>query len=78
MTSPRTARAVLELGADFVLVGRTAILHPDWADAARDPDFEPVALPVSEAFLAERGVGARFLRYLHTFDGFVRREEVEA
>ncbi|HZZ90620.1 MAG TPA: NADH:flavin oxidoreductase [Caulobacteraceae bacterium] len=76
VTNPRIARELMALGADFVLIGRTAILHPDWADAARNPAFEPVALPVSETFLAERGVGPRFLRYLHTFDGFVQREQV--
>jgi 2,4-dienoyl-CoA reductase-like NADH-dependent reductase (Old Yellow Enzyme family) len=77
VTTPRVALELLEMGADFVFVGRTAILHPDWAaQARRDPDFAPVDLPVTEAYLVEQGVGARFVRYLHTFDGFIRREEV--
>lgn len=73
--TPRVALALLDLGVDFVFVGRAAILHHDWpAHARRDAAFEPIALPVAPDYLAAQGVGARFLRYLRTFENFVAAE----
>ncbi len=75
ITTPRVALAMLDAGADFVLVGRTAILHADWPERARDPAFTPARLPVQPAYLAEQGCGARFIRYLHSFQNFVVAEQ---
>ena len=75
VTTPRIAAELLAAGVDFVFVGRTAILHHDWALRARDPDFTPVALPVTEDYLAAEGLGPRFIRYMHTFDGILPRRE---
>jgi 2,4-dienoyl-CoA reductase-like NADH-dependent reductase (Old Yellow Enzyme family) len=72
--TPRVAAEVLDLGADFVLIGRAAILHHDFAARGlADPDFEPVSLPVSADHLAAEGLGARFLRYMATWDNFVAK-----
>lgn len=77
IATPAIAAELLDAGADLVFVGRAAILHHDWPRrAAADPSFVPVATPVLEAHLAAEGVGERFIRYLHTFDGFVRRKEL--
>ena len=73
--TPAVARELLDAGADFVFIGRAAILHHDWAERARDVAFAPVPLPVAPAYLAGQGVGARFIRYLRTFDGFVEPAE---
>jgi len=71
IATPRTALALLQGGVDFVFVGRTAILHPDWPVQARDIAFEPNPTPVTADYLANQGLGARFIRYLRTFENFV-------
>jgi 2,4-dienoyl-CoA reductase-like NADH-dependent reductase (Old Yellow Enzyme family) len=77
--TPRIAADMLAAGADFVLIGRAAILHHDFPRRSlADPGFEPVPLPVTEAYLASQGLGRRFLRYMATWDGFVEAAEAVA
>ncbi|WP_068076628.1 NADH:flavin oxidoreductase [Novosphingobium lentum] len=64
-----TAEAVdcLSSGADFVFVGRGAILHHDFPRRAlADPAFVSATFPVTSAYLASEGVGAAFVNYLAT------------
>jgi 2,4-dienoyl-CoA reductase-like NADH-dependent reductase (Old Yellow Enzyme family) len=65
------ARWCLDRGADFVLVGRAAILHHDLPRRWAEPGFRPVELPVSREHLAAESVGPAFVEYLRRFDGFV-------
>jgi 2,4-dienoyl-CoA reductase-like NADH-dependent reductase (Old Yellow Enzyme family) len=68
-------RACLERGMDFVLLGRAAILHHDYPRKyAADPDFVPISLPVTAAYLRNEGLGAKFVEYMHTWKGFVAEE----
>jgi 2,4-dienoyl-CoA reductase-like NADH-dependent reductase (Old Yellow Enzyme family) len=77
--TPAVAAELIGGGADFVLIGRGAILHHDWPQRARrDAGFEPVPLPVSADYLAAEGLGRRFIRYMRTWDGFVSSEEALA
>jgi 2,4-dienoyl-CoA reductase-like NADH-dependent reductase (Old Yellow Enzyme family) len=77
--TPRVAAELLEAGADFVMIGRAAILHHDFPRRARaNPAFEPVPLPVSAEYLAREGLGRRFLKYMATWDGFVSPTEAVA
>lgn len=70
--SAADARALLDAGADFVLLGRAAILHHDWPEKARaNPDFRPVSLPVPRAHLEAEGLGPAFVNYMSTWAGFV-------
>lgn len=70
--SAADARALLEAGADFVLLGRAAILHHDWPEKARaNPDFRPVSLPVTRAHLEAEGLSPAFVNYMSTWAGFV-------
>jgi len=70
--SAADARAMLDAGADFVLLGRAAILHHDWPQKARaNPDFRPVSLPVTRAHLEAEGLGPVFVNDLATRAGFV-------
>jgi 2,4-dienoyl-CoA reductase-like NADH-dependent reductase (Old Yellow Enzyme family) len=69
--SAETARDCLAAGADFVLIGRGAILHHDWARRAADGDFAAVALPVTRAHLETEGLGRPFIDYMATWKGFV-------
>lgn len=66
-------RAVLDAGVDFVLLGRAAILHHDYPQRmARNPDFEPIALPVTRDYLRAEGLGDTFVQYMHNWPGFVQ------
>ena len=74
--SAATARACLENGADYVLIGRAAILHHDYPQmVAADPDFTPVALPVTREHLRNERLGPAFVEYMNTWKGFVVQEE---
>ncbi len=68
-----TAQRCLDHGADFVLIGRGAMLHHDFARRAlADPGFEAIARPVSRAYLQNEGLGAPFIDYVaSTWKNFV-------
>ncbi len=68
--------AALEAGADFVLIGRGAILHHDFPEQVRrDPRFEAIALPVSREYLRKEGLSPVFIDYMNNWKGFVAAEE---
>jgi len=70
------ARRLVDAGADFAILGRAAVLHHDWPQRfAADPDFEPIANPVSRAHLAAEGLSPRFIEYMNQWKGFVAAEE---
>lgn len=72
------AGAALAAGADFVSVGRAAILHHDFARrAGTDLGFEPVPLPVSPAYLAAEGLSPKFVDYMRGWRGFVTDDPEE-
>jgi 2,4-dienoyl-CoA reductase-like NADH-dependent reductase (Old Yellow Enzyme family) len=71
ITTPAIAAQMLEDGADFVLIGRAAVLHHDFPKLARDPAFTPVTLPVSRKHLAEEGLSPKFIEYMNGWPGFV-------
>lgn len=62
----------LEAGLDFVVIGRSGILHHDFPHRLRrDPSFEPVPLPVSADHLRAEGLGEAFIGYLDHQMGLV-------
>jgi 2,4-dienoyl-CoA reductase-like NADH-dependent reductase (Old Yellow Enzyme family) len=62
----------MEAGLDFVVIGRSAILHHDFPQkVASDPCFRPVPLPVPESHLIAEGLGPAFRNYMKTWKGFV-------
>jgi 2,4-dienoyl-CoA reductase-like NADH-dependent reductase (Old Yellow Enzyme family) len=72
-------RACLERGMDFVFLGRAAILHHDYPRKyAADPDFKPIALPVTEAYLRQEGLSPAFVKYMQNWKGFVAEPVTEA
>jgi 2,4-dienoyl-CoA reductase-like NADH-dependent reductase (Old Yellow Enzyme family) len=76
ISTPTIAQALLDDGADLLFVGRVAILHPDWpARAQSNAAFSPASIPVSASYLAEQGLGRRFIQYMRTFDGLVEARD---
>lgn len=75
--SAADAREALVAGADFVLLGKGAILHHDFPDQTKaDPEFRSVALPVSRDYLAREGLSPVFVDYVKRFENFVIPDEV--
>jgi 2,4-dienoyl-CoA reductase-like NADH-dependent reductase (Old Yellow Enzyme family) len=71
----QSAARALEHGADFVLVGRGAILHHDYPKrVAADPEFVPIALPVTRDHLRAERLGPAFIEYMNGWKGFVAEE----
>ena len=67
------AAACMEAGADFVLIGRAAIVNHDFPRRVqRDRDFHMPQLPIPAADLEKQGVSPAFLEYLQTFPGFLQ------
>ncbi len=67
------ARRCMEAGADFVVLGRAAILHHDFPQQMlTNPGFEPVALPVTKDYLRSQGLGENFVTYMTRWSGFVK------
>lgn len=65
-------QACLDAGADFVLIGRGAILHHDFAARVlADPDFACTPTPVTRDHLRAEGLGEAFVGYMASWKGFV-------
>ena len=72
INSGQDVRTVLDAGVDFVSIGRSAILHHDFPkQVLAHTNFEPTALPVSEGYLRNEGLGEKFVTYMKRWDGFV-------
>ena len=64
---------VLDAGVDFVSIGRSAILHHDFPKKViTDPNFEPIQLPASKAYLSEEGLSSKFITYMKRWPNFVK------
>jgi 2,4-dienoyl-CoA reductase-like NADH-dependent reductase (Old Yellow Enzyme family) len=73
--TPHDARKCLEDGADFILLGRAAILHHDFPlQVSANPDFEPVKTPVSREYLHSQGLSEAFVNYMSNWTGFIGDE----
>ena len=72
---PADLERVLALGADFVILGRVAILHHDYPRRlAADAAFIPVRPPVTRGYLRDEGLSEPFVRYMGNWPGFVASE----
>ncbi len=72
VTSATEAALCLASGADFVIVGRAAILHHDFPERVlADPTFKAIGLPVTPEYLASEGLSPPFVDYMRNWKGFV-------
>ena len=65
------AERALDLGADVVALGRSAIVNPDWPRRIADPNWQPVRPPVSAAQLKEWGLNDVFIERMRRRPDFV-------
>jgi 2,4-dienoyl-CoA reductase-like NADH-dependent reductase (Old Yellow Enzyme family) len=69
-------RRLTDAGADFAILGRAAILHHDYPKLfAADPDFTPIPIPVTRAYLAAERLSPGFIEYMNNWKGFVAADE---
>jgi 2,4-dienoyl-CoA reductase-like NADH-dependent reductase (Old Yellow Enzyme family) len=64
---------ILDAGVDFVAIGTSAMLHHNFPKLIiEDPTFNPIETPVSEAYLKQEGLSAKFIAYLKRWPDFVK------
>ncbi len=69
---PADVERVLELGADFPILGRVAILHHDYPkQLEKDANWVPCRTPVTRQHLADEGLSDPFIDYMSSWKGFI-------
>jgi 2,4-dienoyl-CoA reductase-like NADH-dependent reductase (Old Yellow Enzyme family) len=69
----KDVQKVLNAGVDFATIGRSGIIHHDFPiKVIANPNFEPVANPVSVTHLKSEGLGNTFINYMRRWEGFVK------
>ncbi len=69
--SAQDAQKALDLGADFVSLGRVAIGVADWPAQAKSSEFQPQRPPYSVSQLRDADLGDAFIEYMKRWKGFV-------
>jgi len=77
IVDPQAARSCLKAGADYVALGKVAILHGHYPNLlAGNPDFKPRWIPASPDYLRGEAVGDPFIDYLAAYmNNFVEGAE---
>jgi len=65
------AEQAIDLGADGVALGRSAIVNRDWPLRARTETWQPRRPPVTIDELRAEGLSERFAAYMRSWKGFV-------
>ena len=66
------AEKSIQLGADFVALGKAAIGIPDFPSKAKDPNFIPQKPPYTIEHLQQADLGEAFIAYMKRWQGFVQ------
>ena len=63
--TPQQAEATLAAGADWIMLGRAAMLQHDFPNRYKaDPSFKPVEMPVTRQYLKDEGLSEKFQTYV--------------
>lgn len=68
------AEKAIELGSEFIALGKAAIGIPNWPSATKDPSFKPQKPPYTVQHLREADLGEVFINYMKRWKGFVVEE----
>jgi len=68
----KDAADAMNLGADFVALGRAGIGIPDWPTKVRDPHYIPTLPPYTPAHLRDCDLSDAFIDYMRRWQGFVQ------
>ena len=73
--TPADAEKALAEGADWIMLGRAAILHHDFPNRyQQNADFQVVKNPVSREHLQNEGLSEKFVAYMASWPGFVEEK----
>ena len=62
--TPQQAEQAFHAGADWVMLGRAAILNHDFPrQYGNNPDFTPTPIPVTRQYLKQEGLSQKFIDY---------------
>ena len=63
--TPQEAEATIAAGADWIMLGRAAMLQHDFPNRYKaDPAFKPVPMPVPRQYLKDEGLSEKFQAYV--------------
>ena len=63
--TPGDAEKTMHEGVDWVMLGRAAILHHNYPKMYEsNPNFKPINIPVTEAYLKREGLSKKFIDYV--------------
>jgi len=63
--TPQDAEATIAAGADWIMLGRAAMLQHDFPNRYKaDPSFKPVQMPVPRQHLKDEGISEKFQAYI--------------
>jgi 2,4-dienoyl-CoA reductase-like NADH-dependent reductase (Old Yellow Enzyme family) len=63
--TPQEAEATIAAGADWIMLGRAAMLQHDFPNRyIADPSFKPVEMPVPRQYLKDEGLSEKFQEYI--------------
>ncbi|HUX23301.1 MAG TPA: NADH:flavin oxidoreductase [Burkholderiales bacterium] len=63
--TPQDAEATIAAGADWIMLGRAAMLQHDFPNRYKaDPAFKPVEMPVPRQYLKDEGLSEKFQAYI--------------
>lgn len=75
ISNAKEVQQILDSGVDFVTIGRSAILHHDFpVKVIENPDFEPIQIPVSKAYLRKEGLSDTFITYMKRWPDFIQED----
>lgn len=73
LRTPEEMQRALDLGADWIMLGRAAILHHNYPNLlSADAGFVPIELPVPPEHLHAEGLSDAFVEYMKNWKGFVK------
>jgi len=75
ISKAKEVQQILDSRVDFVTIGRSAILHHDFpVKVIENPDFEPIQIPVSKAYLRKEGLSDTFITYMKRWPDFIQED----